>query len=72
MQFGVFIFPTDSSMSIVDFARAAEDHGFESSGCPNTPTIPVSRRSPWPGGPDLPREYTHTLDHSWPSARRQP
>ena len=24
--------------------------------------IPTSRRSPWQGGPELPREYSHTLD----------
>jgi probable F420-dependent oxidoreductase len=62
MQFGVFIFPTDFTMSIVDFARAAEDHSFESLWVPEHTHIPVSRRSPWPGGPDLPREYTHALD----------
>src|SRR5438309_2193969 len=62
MQFRVFIFPTDFTMSIVDFARAAEDHGFESLWVPEQTHIPVSRRSPWPGGPELPREYTHALD----------
>ena len=24
--------------------------------------IPASRRSPWPGGPELPKQYSHTLD----------
>jgi probable F420-dependent oxidoreductase len=62
MQFGVFMFPTDFDMSIVDLARAAEDRGFESLWVPEHTHIPVSRRTPWPGGADLPHEYAHALD----------
>jgi probable F420-dependent oxidoreductase len=62
MQFGVSMFPTDFSMSIVDLARAAEDHDFESLWVPEHTHIPVSRRTPWPGGAELPREYPHALD----------
>jgi probable F420-dependent oxidoreductase len=43
-------------------ARAAEDLGFESLFVPEHTHIPASRRSPWPGGAELPREYSHTLD----------
>jgi alkanesulfonate monooxygenase SsuD/methylene tetrahydromethanopterin reductase-like flavin-dependent oxidoreductase (luciferase family) len=25
-------------------------------------SLPTSRRSPWPGGPVLPKEYSHTYD----------
>jgi probable F420-dependent oxidoreductase len=62
MQFGVFMFPTDYSISIVDLARAAEDHGFESLWVPEHTHIPTDRRTPWPGGAELPREYSHPLD----------
>jgi probable F420-dependent oxidoreductase len=43
-------------------ARAAEERGFESLWLPEHTHIPVSRRSPWPGGPVLPKEYWHTHD----------
>jgi probable F420-dependent oxidoreductase len=62
MKFGVEMFPTDYSISVTELARAAEDHGFESLFFPEHTHIPTSRRSPWPGGAELPREYSHTLD----------
>ena len=62
MDFGVFMFPTDVSIGILDLARAAEDHGFESLWVPEHTHIPTSRRSPWPGGPELPSEYKRALD----------
>jgi probable F420-dependent oxidoreductase len=62
VQFGLCMFPTDYSISVVDLARAAEDHGFESMFLPEHTHIPVARRTPWPGGAELPREYSHALD----------
>ena len=62
MQFGVFMFPTDYSIGIVELGRAAEDHGFESLFVPEHTHIPASRRSPYPAGGELPQEYSHTLD----------
>jgi len=62
MDFGVLIFATDYAIRIDDLARAAEERGFESLWLPEHTHIPVSRRSPWPGGPELPREYWHTHD----------
>ena len=62
MELGVFIFDTDYSMSIEELARALEDRGFASLFVPEHTHIPVSRKSPWPGGGDLPKEYAHTLD----------
>ncbi|HLZ32140.1 MAG TPA: LLM class F420-dependent oxidoreductase [Chloroflexota bacterium] len=62
MQFGVFIFPTEYTIKMVDLARAAEDGGFESLWVPEHTHIPADRRSPWPGGAELPREYSHALD----------
>jgi probable F420-dependent oxidoreductase len=62
MDHGVFIFATDFAMRIDELARAAEQRGVESLWVPEHTHIPASRRSPWPGGPDMPREYWHTLD----------
>ncbi len=62
MELGVFIFDTDYSISIEELARALEDRGFASLFVPEHTHIPVSRKSPWPGGGDLPKEYAHTLD----------
>ena len=62
MELGVIIFDTDYSMSIEELARAREDRGFASLFVPEHTHIPVSRKSPWPGGGDLPKEYAHPLD----------
>jgi probable F420-dependent oxidoreductase len=62
MHVGVLMFPTDYSIRVDDLARAAEERGFESLWFPEHTHIPVSRRSPWPGGPTLPKEYWHTHD----------
>jgi probable F420-dependent oxidoreductase len=62
MKFGVSMFNTDYAMRIDELARAAEERGFESLLIPEHTHIPKSRKSPWPGGPDLPKEYWHTLD----------
>ena len=62
MKLGVFQFSTDYSMRPDDVARAAEERGFESIFYPEHTHIPVSRKSPWPGGKELPKEYWHTND----------
>jgi probable F420-dependent oxidoreductase len=62
MHFGVMIFATDFAIRIDELARAAEERGFESLFVPEHTHIPASRRTPWPGGGDLPRDYWHTLD----------
>lgn len=62
MKFGVFFFPTDYAMPIDELARALEDRGFESLFVPEHTHIPTCRRSPWSGGPELPRHYSCTLD----------
>lgn len=46
-------FVTDESMPIIELAVAAEERGFESLFMPEKTHLPVSRRTPWPGG-DLP------------------
>src|SRR6266850_8179908 len=62
MHIGVLMFPTDYSVRPDELARAAETRGFESLWFPEHTHIPVSRRSPWPGGATLPKEYWHTHD----------
>jgi len=62
MHFGVTMFLTEYTLPVSDLARAAEDLGFESLWIPEHTHIPADRRSPWPGGADLPREYSHSLD----------
>jgi probable F420-dependent oxidoreductase len=62
MHFGVTMFATDFAIRVDDLARACEERGFESLWFPEHTHIPTSRRSPWPGGPDLPPEYSHTVD----------
>jgi probable F420-dependent oxidoreductase len=62
MQFGLSMFLTDETIAPVALGRAAEDAGFEALFVPEHTHIPASRESPWPGGDQLPREYSHTLD----------
>ena len=62
MKCGVSMFPTRYSIGPAELARAVEERGFESLFVPEHTHIPTSRRSPWPGGPDLPDEYRETLD----------
>ena len=62
MKIGFYYFATDYSMPVVEVARALEERGFESLFLPEHTHIPASRRTPWPGGAELPREYSHTLD----------
>jgi probable F420-dependent oxidoreductase len=62
MQIGAFIFPTEYSIRIDELARALEDRGFESLFVTEHTHIPASRRTPFPSGGPLPKEYAHTLD----------
>ncbi len=62
MRFGVAIFPTDYAISLTELAPAAEQLGFESLWVAEHSHIPTSRQSPWAGGPELPKQYWHTMD----------
>lgn len=62
MKVGVFIFPTDYSMPIIDLAVELEQRGFDYLFAPEHTHIPSGRKTPWPGGGELPKEYSHTLD----------
>ncbi|MBA3654538.1 MAG: LLM class F420-dependent oxidoreductase [Actinobacteria bacterium] len=62
MDIGVTIFLTDKSIGVIELARALEERGFESLFLPEHTHIPVSRRTPYPGGGELPDEYRRTHD----------
>ncbi len=65
MKYGVFIFPTDTSIRPDVLAREVEARGFESIWFPEHSHIPSSRATPWGGqkdAPPLPEMYWHTLD----------
>jgi probable F420-dependent oxidoreductase len=62
VKFGIVMFPTDYAIAPAELGREVEARGFESLFFPEHTHIPVSRRSPWPGGPELPEEYKHTHD----------
>ena len=62
MDIGALIFDTDYSMRLDDLAVELEHRGYESLFVPEHTHIPTSRQSPWPGGGDLPLEYSHSLD----------
>jgi probable F420-dependent oxidoreductase len=56
------VFPTDDAADPGTIARLVEDRGFESLFFPEHTHIPASRRTAYPGGGELPRVYSHTLD----------
>jgi len=56
------MFVTEYSMSPPDLAIAAEERGFESIWIPEHSHIPTSRKSPFPGGGDLPKIYYDVMD----------
>ena len=62
MDFGVCMFSTAYAIAPDELARALEERGFESLWIPEHTHIPASRRSPWPGGPNLPKEYWSSYD----------
>ncbi|MBI3635551.1 MAG: LLM class F420-dependent oxidoreductase [Candidatus Rokubacteria bacterium] len=62
MDYGVVMFATDYAIKPDELARALEERGFESIWFPEHTHIPASRRSPWPGGGELPREYWSSYD----------
>ena len=62
MKLGIEMFATDYAMRPDELARECEARGFESVWYPEHTHIPASRKSPWPGGGDLPKEYWHTHD----------
>lgn len=62
MRIGVSYFPTDYGIDIRELAREVEARGFDSLMLPEHTHIPISRRTPYPGGGQLPKCYSHTHD----------
>ncbi|MEX2617822.1 MAG: LLM class F420-dependent oxidoreductase [Alphaproteobacteria bacterium] len=62
MKIGAIIFATEYTIPIDELARELEQRGFDSLVLPEHTHIPTSRISPWPGGAELPREYSNTYD----------
>ena len=61
MKIGAMIFATDASIRVTRLAPELEARGFESLWVPEKTHLPVSRRTPWPGG-ELPEWYKRTCD----------
>src|SRR5262252_4013407 len=53
---------TDYSMSPGELGKALEERGFESVWAPEHSHIPLSRKTPFPGGGDLPKKYYDAMD----------
>src|SRR5438309_10950794 len=62
MEFGALMFFTDYAIPATEFARALEERGFESVWAPEHSHLPTSRKSPWPGGGELPKPYYYSYD----------
>lgn len=61
-NFGIQMFPTDYAIQPVELARAVEERGFDSLFFPEHTHIPTSRKTPFPGGGDLPDYYWRSHD----------
>ena len=62
MKFGASIFFTDYSMTPAALGKALEERGFESLWAAEHSHIPLSRKSPWGGGGELPKQYYDVMD----------
>jgi probable F420-dependent oxidoreductase len=62
LKLGLTMFPTDYSIGPAELAAAAEARGFESLWLPEHSHIPASRRTPFPGGGELPKMYYDVME----------
>lgn len=62
MDFGIGYFPTHDAVGPGEIARLAQERGHESLFFAEHTHIPSSRESPYPGGGELPRKYSHCYD----------
>lgn len=62
MDIGIMTFNTEYGIRADHMARALEDAGYESFWLPEHTHIPADRRTPYPGGGELPRPYYHMAD----------
>jgi probable F420-dependent oxidoreductase len=62
LDFGAAMFFTDYSMTPAELGRALEERGFESVWAPEHSHIPLSRKTPFPGGGEMPKKYYDAMD----------
>ena len=62
MKFGASMFFTDYSMTPAELAVALEERGFDIVWAPEHSHIPVSRKTPFIMGGDLPKRYYDVMD----------
>src|SRR5437879_11333854 len=62
MDVGAAIFFTDYSMGPAELGRALEERGVGSLWAPEHSHIPLSRRTPFPQGGELPKKYYDVMD----------
>jgi probable F420-dependent oxidoreductase len=62
MKFGASMFFTDYSMSATELARALEERGFDIVWAPEHSHIPLSRKTAFVLGGDLPKRYYDVMD----------
>ncbi len=62
MDFGASIFFTDYSIGPAELGQGLEARGFESLWAPEHSHIPLSRRTPFPQGGELPKKYYDVMD----------
>ncbi len=62
MDFGAAMFFTDYSIAPAELGRALEARGFESMWAPEHSHIPLSRKTPFPSGGELPKQYYDAMD----------
>jgi len=62
LAFGASMFFTEYSMAPGELGVALEQRGFESVWAPEHSHIPLSRKTPFPAGGDLPKKYYGAMD----------
>ncbi|MEM7541797.1 MAG: LLM class F420-dependent oxidoreductase [Pseudomonadota bacterium] len=62
MQMGIMSFNTEYTIRADDLAIEAEARGFDSVWFPEHTHIPAARKTPYPAGGPLPKEYIHMSD----------
>ncbi|MFL5883584.1 MAG: LLM class F420-dependent oxidoreductase, partial [Thermoleophilaceae bacterium] len=62
MDIGIAMFPTEYAIAPGELGVLLEERGFDSLWFPEHTHIPASRKTPYPGGGELPREYSWTYD----------
>jgi probable F420-dependent oxidoreductase len=62
MEYGIFDYTTHYTMQPAELGVAAEERGFDHLFAPEHSHIPISRKSPWPGGDNMPAHYWSMMD----------